>query len=1232
MPGGVSWGGSVEKPRRFVRQLSSRIKPGQSRRANFGEDEYSDGDAPPPPPPDSPSNALPPGWRAISDKATGRTYYAGPGGQVSWTAPATEGAPPPPAPPPPQEPKKAEKSEVDRNGKLQSAGRLEFPNSRRPMSKWVRMNPVPELPSKVEQVQAKDGSYRVGATEGLSAQEINSAEHVIELREQAMRKLVKHALEKWHLMKPSVLISVNGGAGTLDLTPKQSAVFRHGLLDAARQASGGGDEDQVKTTAWIFSGGTDSGVMSLAGKMFHGTEPDDGPVIPLIGVASWGVVSQRAHMDPRAVPGASEREHHSRRKNAGRYLYNSKTDPDSQVQRAKESVALEPNHSNFIFVDDGTEGQKAFSRETDIRSAFEDFIARGAPTGDGKTSLFGEDEDGERFPDPPMVVLVVGGGPGTFKMVVAHLLKKRPVVVIADTGGAAADIYSYCIGEFDPETACTGKLAMEYLPGIKELGEVEVGVRKAKMLTFFHLSSDYSEHGNDVLDLSTQILNAILSDCETTGAAIEHAVRWRNATVIRKQLTVSQESDPQGIAHAFQNALLGKDRSVIKVLIQYNVDVQFVSVHALVQRKKSTTNAVPYTWGDEKIGGGKIAQAWVQMFKRRQDLLNEAIAGELEDGPKKKRWRSTAHVTPEYGDSGTPIRFTDAEKLQPMPRQIRNWVEEDNKKRREENTKGQKKGEWSQEELDDLECRKKLREKDEHRSYQEIMDEMKRMKSFDDEYELGSLRTYPAPKFLKTDWSDLMFWAVCKGEVDIAELLWEKTREPLRFAIWAAQIAGHLARYKNTSNEQEAWMNMAETYEDWAVKLLEQCPTEDHELAAKMLCITHEPYGREQSAMDDATDPIATSKMYKLISAPHTRSLVIQAFDGDFPGSNIRVAPKTKEVTWAEIALQILVFLFLLPFPIVDLETRENLEGDDEAGGGFVSKTDIRIDEDALLQRGATQSLGDHVIKNRVDGPSDSDDDDWEDYDEATDGVSGSSSGAHPKRKLSRTQKTQARTRSRDRQTGGAVRGNWTCLKKDHCGIRTPFMPLWRLALFLRIPRVVFFVRFVFYTAYVLLFVYSRVGFYTAAPWMRERGTLKIDLTIADYVLFIWSLMRFLEEFQPLILVYKGWDMADVWSDYIGAWQKNLIEIINVTSLVATTGARLLIGSMGSDEVTIQAIQFEYKTTLSLIQFVDAIQMILLFFSYVKDQLSVFRSVGVLWISLKKMGPGILTWFALILP
>ena len=47
--------------------------------------------------------------------------------------------------------------------------------------------------------------------------------------------------------------------------------------------------------------------------------------------------------------------------------------------------------------------------------------------------------------------------------------------------------------------------------------------------------------------------------------------------------------------------------------------------------------------------------------------------------------------------------------------------------------------------------------------------------------------------------------------------------------------------------------------------------------------------------MDDATDPMAKCwQPYTLISAPHARTLVMQAFDGDFPGSMIRITPQTQ--------------------------------------------------------------------------------------------------------------------------------------------------------------------------------------------------------------------------------------------------------------------------------------------------------------------------------------------------
>ena len=276
--------------------------------------------------------------------------------------------------------------------------------------------------------------------------------------------------------------------------------------------------------------------------------------IPLIGIAPWGVISQRAHMDPRAnVPGGSSSSANKLKKKAGTYPYMSKSDPPSQKSRCKVAVPLEPNHTHFIFHDDGSEG--TFYTEADLRSTFEDFIARGAPSDEaeeiegGSPTLFGVDEDGDKILAPPMVVLVVGGGPGSFKMALQSLEKLRPVVVLADSGGAAKDIYDYVQkGELDPtltrkysegdKTQSAMDVAMQYLPRIKELGQKKVGVQKSTMLTFFSLSKDFSEYNQTVDDFSTLILNAILSDCESTGDAVVHAVRWRNHHVIRKQLEV----------------------------------------------------------------------------------------------------------------------------------------------------------------------------------------------------------------------------------------------------------------------------------------------------------------------------------------------------------------------------------------------------------------------------------------------------------------------------------------------------------------------------------------------------------------------------------------------------------------------------------------------------------------------------------------------------------------------
>lgn len=59
---------------------------------------------------------------------------------------------------------------------------------------------------------------------------------------------------EWSLELPKLLITVQGGKANFELQPKLKKVLRKGLLKAAKT-----------TGAWIFTGGTNTGVMRCSG-------------------------------------------------------------------------------------------------------------------------------------------------------------------------------------------------------------------------------------------------------------------------------------------------------------------------------------------------------------------------------------------------------------------------------------------------------------------------------------------------------------------------------------------------------------------------------------------------------------------------------------------------------------------------------------------------------------------------------------------------------------------------------------------------------------------------------------------------------------------------------------------------------------------------------------------------------------------------------------------------------
>jgi hypothetical protein len=108
-------------------------------------------------------------------------------------------------------------------------------------------------------------------------------------------------------------------------------------------------------------------------------------------------------------------------------------------------VLLDPNHSHFILVDDGSDGQ--FGKEIKFRAKFENELRKGRSlkyyetrrqfmqrkqtynkTENIEDSNEQDHDSGELI---PMILIVVNGGPNTLLTVVESLEENTPVLVLA---------------------------------------------------------------------------------------------------------------------------------------------------------------------------------------------------------------------------------------------------------------------------------------------------------------------------------------------------------------------------------------------------------------------------------------------------------------------------------------------------------------------------------------------------------------------------------------------------------------------------------------------------------------------------------------------------------------------------------------------------------------------------------------------------------------------------------
>ncbi|CAM4879980.1 unnamed protein product [Rotaria socialis] len=245
----------------------------------------------------------------------------------------------------------------------------------------------------------------------------NRAQFICVPPDASVTHVKKLMLRHWCKDKPSLVISITGGAKNYNMSGKLLRAFRRGLRKVA-----------TTTGAWIITGGMNTGIMKLVGDIVP-TNPNNSRPIHII------------NCDQLLVHGRNVRYLEARSEEKGQ-------------------APLEPNHTEFIFINDGT--KRKYGGEIVFRANLERAIAEGffapQPSPNLTDSLRCPSRSISTRPEPsdpvPVVLLVVEGGPNTVRTVHEAVVKNSiPAVFIQGTGrccdlfAEALQVYDRCLAQ-----------------------------------------------------------------------------------------------------------------------------------------------------------------------------------------------------------------------------------------------------------------------------------------------------------------------------------------------------------------------------------------------------------------------------------------------------------------------------------------------------------------------------------------------------------------------------------------------------------------------------------------------------------------------------------------------------------------------------------------------------------------------------------------------------------------
>ncbi|KAK4884574.1 hypothetical protein RN001_000845 [Aquatica leii] len=421
------------------------------------------------------------------------------------------------------------------------------------------------LPSKHTKATATDA---YGTIEFQGGPHPTKAQYVRVSYDTRPELLLQLFTREWNLETPKLLITVQGGKANFELQPKLKKVLRKGLLKAAKT-----------TGAWIFTGGTNTGVTRQVGDALL-LERSSGRVVSL-GIAPWGIVENNFELIGlnRDVP------------------FHSISSPRSKF------AALNNRHAYFLLVDNGTQGR--YGAEIVLRRKLEKFISiqRLHPYTHSST---------------PVVCLVIEGGTNTIRAVLEYVTDNPPVpVVVCDGSGRAADLIAFthkyaCDSESGEQTVLESMkdylistIQRTFEVGLDQAeclySELLQCTRKKNLITIFRISEKYE---GQIQELDQTILTALFkSQHLSPSEQLSLALTWNRVDIARSEIFVyGQEWPPGALNEAMMQALEHDRTDFVKLLLENGVSMRkFLTIprlEELYNTKQGPSNTLGYILRD----------------------------------------------------------------------------------------------------------------------------------------------------------------------------------------------------------------------------------------------------------------------------------------------------------------------------------------------------------------------------------------------------------------------------------------------------------------------------------------------------------------------------------------------------------------------------------------------------------------------------------------------------------